>query len=347
VSRRTSVFLTSLSVVLLIISIVIIPQFGVPVIFASGTPRQITVQPPTLTAAATQAESPTLAPTLAPATATTQAAQIADPDVAALIALINDQRKIVSSPALVYDERLSSAAQKSSAILAGGQQPSQAQIQGFVQEAGYYYTALWSTSMSLKNANAAAVFDAWRRDGQIQQSLLSTGYTAIGLSSTQDSSGTRHYIVLLAAPVILTAPGADVNSPGDASQEGQARAILSLLNAARTDAGLKPLTLNDQLIAAATAHSVDQANMDKMTHDGSDRSQPADRATKVGYAWGAVGENVLERWDIHAPAAFDQWWNSPPHHENMMNPVFTETGLAYAKSRTGKYYYTMVLGTPR
>ncbi len=87
--------------------------------------------------------------------------------------------------------------------------------------------------------------------------------------------------------------------------------------------------------------------MDQMTHDGSDGSQPADRITKTGYVWSTVGENVLQRWDVNAAGAYDQWWNSPPHHQNMMNPVFTEIGLAYARSASGKYFYTMELGTPQ
>jgi uncharacterized protein YkwD len=58
------------------------------------------------------------------------------------------------------------------------------------------------------------------------------------------------------------------------------------------------------------------------------------------------GENVLMRWDMSADGAFDQWWNSPPHHENMMNPEFTEIGVAFTQSEDGAYFYTMVLGRP-
>jgi len=132
----------------------------------------------------------------------------------------------------------------------------------------------------------------------------------------------------------------------DASQNSQAVAILALVNAARNTAGLSGLRLNEQLTQAALLHSQDQAAQDVMSHDGSDGSKPDTRVTQTGYTWHIVGENVLERGDLDASAAYNQWWDSPPHHENMMNPQFTDIGLGYARSASGRFYYTMVLAAP-
>jgi uncharacterized protein YkwD len=349
-SHRTARSLTVLSVVLLIISALLIVQFGVPAIFAieANKPANQAQQP------AAQVVTPTAAPTetqaavqTAPATSTEEATPASDAQAAAVVSLINDKRKAASSPLLRLDDRLSQAAQKASAVLARSQALAKDQIATTIRQAGYYYTSLWTSSVSARNADAKRLFDAWWRDPQGQQSLLGAEYSDAGLGSSKDDAGTTHYVLFVAAPVKLTAPGADVNNPGDPTQEGQAQAILSLLNAARAKAGLQPLKLNNKLTATALAHSRDQAKMDKMTHDGSDGSQVADRATRAGYTWSSVGENVLQRPDIHAAGAFDQWWNSPPHYENMMNPAFTEIGIAYAPSSTDQYYYTMVLGAPR
>jgi len=146
-------------------------------------------------------------------------------------------------------------------------------------------------------------------------------------------------VTLLATPVFPDATSATVFDDSDAE-------ILRLLNAARMEQGFTPLMVNALLVRAATDHSADQARRDVMSHDGSDGSTLGDRVNRVSYRWGGVAENVLMRWDTLASEAFDQWWNSPGHYQNMMNPDYTEIGIAHERSASGSYYYTMVLGTP-
>lgn len=76
-----------------------------------------------------------------------------------------------------------------------------------------------------------------------------------------------------------------------AAQDWQC-ALLDLVNAARSDAGLSPLCLNAKLNDAAQAHANDQAAMGRMTHDGSDGSRPGERVERRGYSWSMVAENV-------------------------------------------------------
>ncbi len=346
------------AVILLIISVLIIIQFGIPVIVAQSTvlPQVVQASSPTSrptatsipTSAPTQAVTATFVPSPQPIVRPTVAPVVtADPLFVALVTLINQQRHIIGTPALTLDDRLSAAARNGSSFNATGDLLTQDQIKTVVQQTGYYYKALWTSSASSASTDAQTLFNTLWADAQARQELLSADYSDIGLGSQPNPAGANYYLLVLAAPVALTAPSADINQPGEPTQLGQAQAILALLNAARTAAGSKILTLNDKLTAAALTHSQDQAQMDTMTHTGSDGSQASDRATAAGYAWSLVGENVLSRLDIHAAGAFDQWWNSPPHHENMMNPAYTEIGLAYAASKTGQVYYTMVLGAPQ
>lgn len=340
-------FLTVLSFVLLATSVVLIIQFGVPAIVARGIPQSTSEPTIPATLPATQVTAAATLAATAPAAPTVQSKAMINPEAAALVALLNDQRKAAGLSVLTTSDALTTAATRISAVMARGQTLAKDQIETAVKQAGYPYKTLWTSSISATNASAQQLFDAWLRDAQSQKNWQNADYKDVGLGITQDAVGQRHYVILLGAPMTLTAPGADINQPGDPSQQGQAQAILNLLNAARVNAGLKPLTLNDKLTAAALAHSRDQAQMDTMTHEGSDKSQVADRVKAAGYQYSVVGENVLQRPDIHAGGAFDQWWNSPPHHENMMRPDFTEMGLAYAVSQTGQYYYTMVLGSPQ
>lgn len=69
-------------------------------------------------------------------------------------------------------------------------------------------------------------------------------------------------------------------------------ALLDLVNAARSNAGLSPLCLNAKLNDAAQAHANDQAAMGRMTHDGSNGSRPGDRVARRGYTWSMMAENV-------------------------------------------------------
>lgn len=135
--------------------------------------------------------------------------------------------------------------------------------------------------------------------------------------------------------------------PIDAAQLEQAQTVLGFVNADRVQRGLKPLNLNPVLIEAARVQSRDMAQGDFMSHTGSDNSDVTARVHRVGYIWSLIGENVLQRWDVNAEQAYQQWWNSLPHQDNMMNPAFTELGVAYDVAESGRVYYAMVLGTPK
>jgi uncharacterized protein YkwD len=139
-----------------------------------------------------------------------------------------------------------------------------------------------------------------------------------------------------------------VPSGATAAATGQvADAIIAYVNEERTAAGLSPLQPNTTLTRVAELHSAYQSQQDTLTHTGVGNSRPADRVSAAGYNWQAVGENVLQRWDTDAQEAYQQWVDSPPHHENMMNADFSEIGVGYAQHESGRVYFTMVLAHPR
>ena len=57
----------------------------------------------------------------------------------------------------------------------------------------------------------------------------------------------------------------------------------TMINGYRSKRGLKPLTMNDKLTQAAKRHSADLARHDRITHRGSDGTDPWDRVRKTGY----------------------------------------------------------------
>jgi uncharacterized protein YkwD len=129
--------------------------------------------------------------------------------------------------------------------------------------------------------------------------------------------------------------------------------VLELVNAARGErrrCGLRrlgpapPLAASAALLRAAAAHSADMASRGVMDHAGGDGSTPAERATRAGYAWRTVGENVAQG-QSSPEQVVDEWLGSPRHCANIMDPDFSEMGVAVASSPQG-VFWAQVFGAP-
>ena len=85
-----------------------------------------------------------------------------------------------------------------------------------------------------------------------------------------------------------------------------------------------------------------------LSHDGRDGSTPAQRVTRAGYRYRTTGENIAAG-QMDPEEAVAGWIKSPPHCENLMNPVYTEMGVAYAINRASDMgvYWAQTFGTPR
>ncbi|MGX9217678.1 CAP domain-containing protein [Massilia varians] len=179
------------------------------------------------------------------------------------------------------------------------------------------------------------------------RTLLDTRFSAVG--SYREG---KEWTVILARP----APPLPSESFPDWHEAG--KAILAGVNAARASArscgnrqfaAAPPVTWNPQLGEAALSHSRDMAARRYFGHKAKDGSMPADRATRAGYAWQRVGENIAFGQST-SDEAVAGWLDSPGHCANIMNPGFTEMGAAYgvaAEKRSGIVYWTQVFGRPR
>lgn len=141
------------------------------------------------------------------------------------------------------------------------------------------------------------------------------------------------------------------------SAQAAGQRVLDLVNAARATPrncgnkafkAARPVRWNDTLAEAARLHAADMARNSYFSHDGRDGSNPAQRVTRAGYKYRATGENIAAG-QMKPEDAVAGWIKSPPHCANLMNPVFTEMGVAYAvdaKSAMG-VYWAQSFGTPR
>lgn len=128
--------------------------------------------------------------------------------------------------------------------------------------------------------------------------------------------------------------------------------ILDPLNEARTQGytcgdqyyePVRPVVWNKILGDVALEHSLDMAENGFLSHKGSNGLDTGERLTRAGYVWTTYGENVGQGYRT-SEDAIKAWLRSKRHCKNIMNPEFTEAGVAYAKSKTLRYYWTIVLG---
>ncbi|MDT7834347.1 CAP domain-containing protein [Aquabacterium sp. OR-4] len=96
---------------------------------------------------------------------------------------------------------------------------------------------------------------------------------------------------------------------------------------------------------AAAGHAADMAGQGGMAHRGSDGSQGGDRLERAGYVWSSWGEN-LGQGHRSVPALVAHWAVSAGHCANLLNPRFTELGMACARSAGGEPYWAMTLARP-
>jgi uncharacterized protein YkwD len=117
----------------------------------------------------------------------------------------------------------------------------------------------------------------------------------------------------------------------------------------KTFAPAPPLRLSSALTRAAQTHANEMAKFRYLAHEGRDGSTPAQRATRAGYAWKVVGENVAGGPES-AREVMKDWENSADHCRNLLDPDFTEMGLAFGINPlpTGhSTWWSMVLARPR
>lgn len=115
----------------------------------------------------------------------------------------------------------------------------------------------------------------------------------------------------------------------------------------RKFAAAGPLRRDAALERAALAHAQDMAAHSNLGHEGSDGGMPADRATRAGYTWRSVAENVAAG-QTTADEVVATWLASPGHCENLMNPRYTDTGLAFAVAPASEkgIYWVQIFAAP-
>ncbi|GAB1477516.1 hypothetical protein MASR2M74_00580 [Paracoccaceae bacterium] len=135
-----------------------------------------------------------------------------------------------------------------------------------------------------------------------------------------------------------------------AAQEAE---VLHLVNAARAAKGCKPLTMNKGLAAAALSHARSMSERNFFGHTSPNGASVGKRASKAGYNWGSVAENISAGWTTPEKVV-SEWMGSSGHRKNILTCKFKDAGVAMVydpndkpipgQPRALKYYWVMTFG---
>ncbi len=150
---------------------------------------------------------------------------------------------------------------------------------------------------------------------------------------------TRAVCLMLAVWMALTlwiaAPPTTVKADDDVSW------LLTQINGLRASHGLRPLALNPQLMASATAHSNYLATNPWVDpHIEANGSTPHSRMAAAGYPGASTGDNVYGGGLATAAIAFTWWLGSPVHYRSMVYDGFSEVGIGIGSGPYGHFFTT-------
>ena len=135
-----------------------------------------------------------------------------------------------------------------------------------------------------------------------------------------------------------------------APMDAPAQQLFDDTNGRRASVGLPPLRVNGYLIGIARIRSHDMADHNYFAHvspiTGDDAFSLMD---KHGVPYGWAGENLAKNNypDSQCVSVADvALWNSPHHRENILNPNYTDMGIALVIDPTGMKYFTVIFTGP-
>jgi uncharacterized protein YkwD len=126
--------------------------------------------------------------------------------------------------------------------------------------------------------------------------------------------------------------------------------LFELTNGRRASAGLAPLRANAALNGIARIRSQDMSDHNYFAHTSpitGDTAFSLMEACGVPYGW--AGENLAKNNYPNAETvavADEALWDSPPHRENILNPHYTDVGIALVIDPAGMKYFTIVFTGP-
>ena len=154
----------------------------------------------------------------------------------------------------------------------------------------------------------------------------------------------------LAPPPPPPAPSTQPAGLDTAPMDAYSQVLFDDTNRRRASQNLPPLRVNGYLIGIARIRSQDMADHNYFAHVSPITGDNAfTLMDKHGVPYGWAGENLAKNNypDGQAVGVADvALWNSPPHRENILNPHYTDMGIALVIDASGMKYFTIIFTGP-
>lgn len=118
--------------------------------------------------------------------------------------------------------------------------------------------------------------------------------------------------------------------------------LLSLTNQKRLEAGLSPLSLNNQLSQAAANKASDMFKNNYWAHFGPNGSSPWEFILTSGYQYIYAGENLAKDFD-DSNGVVNAWMNSSTHKANILKSEYQDVGFAVINGTLNGQETTLVI----
>jgi uncharacterized protein YkwD len=115
------------------------------------------------------------------------------------------------------------------------------------------------------------------------------------------------------------------------------------MNALRQAAGVPPVALDAQLIAAAATHARDMSVQNRPWLFGSDGSSPLDRAQRAGFTGRLLGENISESYETELET-LAAWMQNAETRSVILDRDARRIGFAWYQEPAGKIWWTLNVG---
>lgn len=141
--------------------------------------------------------------------------------------------------------------------------------------------------------------------------------------------------------------GSSNNSSGSNSQTSSLNAnekeVFDLINKQRTNNGLKPLQINEEVQRVARIKAQDMVNNNYFAHESPTYGSPFKMLQSFKISYKTAGENIAA--NSSNSGAVTSWMNSSGHKANILNSNFNYTGIGVVSSnKYGKIFVQMFIG---
>lgn len=125
--------------------------------------------------------------------------------------------------------------------------------------------------------------------------------------------------------------------------------MIDLINRSRTEAGVSSLAVNSRLSSAAEAKAEDMFRFEYFDHTSPSGTTPWYWIKQAGYDYSYAGENLAIDF-VTAEGAHKAFMGSPSHQKNILNPNYSEVGVAAKRDTFGETESIIIVemfGSPR